>query len=159
METASSRWSFEDASEAESWFHIRGPGREFAHTNKTDISTLYHPSLPSEHPHRPLLVADSPGHLPPITSVAREVWHRTSAWDDTPPAQGKSKVQAPCCLANTSTSVVGDGDDAMSVDGAERTRDGSVLVSFLARGQADGSRIGSCVIDGLKSLDRREHSE
>ena len=62
-------------------------------------------------------------------------------------------------FGQTSTSVAGDGDDAMSVDAAERTRDGSVLVSFTAHGPADGSRTGSCVIDGLKSLDRREHSE
>ena len=62
-------------------------------------------------------------------------------------------------FGQTSTSVAGDGDDAMSVDAAERTRDGSVLVSSRARGQADGSRIGSCVIDGPKNLDRHEASE
>jgi len=36
-------------------------------------------------------------------------------------------------FGQTSTSVAGDVDDAMSVDGADRTRDGSVLVSFHFR--------------------------
>jgi hypothetical protein len=37
-------------------------------------------------------------------------------------------------FGQTSASVAGDADDAMSVDGAERTRDGSVLVSHGGSG-------------------------
>lgn len=56
-------------------------------------------------------------------------------------------------LFANSGSTAGDADESMSVDGAERTRDGSVLVRHTIGGGADGSRIGSCAIDGRKNLD------
>jgi nucleoporin NUP1 len=57
-------------------------------------------------------------------------------------------------LFGNSASTAGDADESMSVDGAERTRDGSVLVSLVVCGCADGSRIGSCAIGGQKNIDR-----
>lgn len=56
-------------------------------------------------------------------------------------------------LFGTSASNAGDADESMSIDGVERTRDGSVLVSHIAFDCADRSRIGSCVIGGRRSLD------
>jgi hypothetical protein len=60
-------------------------------------------------------------------------------------------------FGNASTSTAGHAEDAMSVDGAEKTRDGSVLVSysFARLCCADSSRTGSCAIVGPKSLDHQ----
>lgn len=62
-------------------------------------------------------------------------------------------------LFGNSASTTGDVDESMSVDGTERTRDGSVLVSFIITGRADGSRIGLCVIGGRRNLDLRVRTE
>jgi len=57
-------------------------------------------------------------------------------------------------LFGNSGASAADADESMSVDGADRTRDGSVLVCHTSVGRANESRIGLCVIGGRKHLDR-----
>lgn len=62
-------------------------------------------------------------------------------------------------LFGNSGASAADADESMSVDGAERTRDGSVLVRHNSDDRANESRIGSCVIGGRKNLDRHGRIE